>query len=153
MQKLLLIVPLLVGMGVVLQSGANTQLSSILGNPFLAALISFSTGFICLIVLNLAMGTDPALLSMDNIKSTRWWMWLGGIMGAMFITSVIFIAPKIGPTSLFGIIIASQLIFSVVVDHYGWLGFDAQAVNLKKVMGVLLLIAGSFLIQWGKSGN
>jgi len=71
-------------------------------------------------------------------------------MGAFFITSVILIAPKIGPTQLFGLIIASQLTFSVVVDHYGWLGFQAQPINVKKMIGVLFLMAGTFLIQWGK---
>jgi transporter family-2 protein len=151
MQKLLLLIPLLVGMGVVIQSGANTQLSAILGNPFLAALISFLTGTLALLLLNISMGTDPALLNPDQLIRTQWWMWLGGVMGAFFITSVIFIAPIIGPTRLFGVIIASQLIFSVVVDRYGWLGFTVQPINLKKIIGVLLLIAGAFLIQWGKT--
>lgn len=151
MQKLLLLIPLLVGMGVVLQSGANTQLSAMLGNPFLAALISFFTGVVCLLLVNIVMGTDPSLLNPDHLARTQWWMWLGGVLGAFFITSVIFIAPIIGPARLFGVIIASQLIFSVVVDHYGWLGFNPQPINLKKIIGVLLLIAGAFLIQWGKA--
>lgn len=140
-------------MGVVIQSGANTQLSAMLGNPFLAAFISFLTGLLCLLLLNIGMGTDPGLLSPEHLQRTRWWMWLGGVMGAFFITSVIFIAPIIGPTKLFGVIIASQLIFSVIVDHYGWLGFTAQPINLKKTIGVLLLIAGALLIQLGKAEN
>jgi len=37
------------------------------------------------------------------------------------------------------------------VDHYGWLGFTPQPINLKKIIGVLLLITGAFLIQWGKA--
>jgi len=138
-------------MGVVIQSGANTQLRAILGNPFLAAFISFGTGLLALLILNTVMGTDPSILNAENIQRTRWWMWLGGILGAFFITSVIFIAPIIGPTKLFGIIIASQLIFSVAVDHFGWLGFEVQAINIKKAIGVILLIAGAFLVQWGKS--
>ena len=151
MQKLLLLIPLLVGMGVVIQSGANTQLSAILGNPFLAALISFLTGTLCLLLINIGLGTDTGLLRPEHLARTQWWMWLGGLLGAFFITSVIFIAPIIGPTRLFGIIIATQLIFSVMVDHYGWLGFAAQPINLKKIIGVLLLIAGAFLVQWGKA--
>lgn len=152
MRNLLLVIPLLVGMGVVIQSGANTQLRAVLGSPFLAALISFSTGALSLFILNLIVGTDPSLLNAEHIMRTRWWMWLGGILGAFFITSVIFIAPIIGPTKLFGLIIASQLIFSVIVDHYGWMGFDVQLINLRKIIGVLLLIAGAFLVQWGKEG-
>lgn len=150
MRNLLLLIPLLVGMGVVIQSGANTQLRSMLGSPFLAALISFSTGALSLLILNIFMGTELSLLSQDNLLRTRWWMWLGGILGAFFITSVIFIAPIIGPSKLFGLIIASQLIFSVIVDHYGWMGFEVQPINLRKLIGVLLLIAGAFLVQWGK---
>jgi len=150
MQYLLLLIPLLIGMGVVIQSGANTQISQILGNPFIAGLISFTMGAICLLIINIVMRSDFSVLSAQNVSQTRWWMWLGGLMGAFFITSVILIAPKIGPTQLFGLIIASQLTFSVVVDHYGWLGFQAQPVNIKKLIGVLFLMLGTFLIQWGK---
>lgn len=150
MQYLLLLIPLLIGMGVVIQSGANTQLSHILQNPFIAGLISFVFGTLCLLIINIVMRSDFSVLTAQNIAQTRWWMWLGGLMGAFFITSVILIAPKIGPTQLFGLIIASQLTFSVVVDHYGWLGFQAQPVNIKKIIGVLFLMAGTFLIQWGK---
>ncbi|MEM9673601.1 MAG: DMT family transporter [Bacteroidota bacterium] len=150
MQYLLLLIPLLIGMGVVIQSGANTQLSQILQNPFIAGLISFVFGTLCLLIINIVMRSDFSVLTGQNVTQTRWWMWLGGLMGAFFITSVILIAPKIGPTQLFGLIIASQLTFSVVVDHYGWLGFQPQPVNIKKIIGVLFLMAGTFLIQWGK---
>jgi len=150
MPYLLLLIPLLIGMGVVIQSGANTQISHFLGNPFIAGLISFVMGTFCLLIINIVMRSDFSVLNGQNIMQTRWWMWLGGLMGAFFITSVILIAPKIGPTQLFGLIIASQLTFSVVVDHYGWLGFHAQPVNVRKILGVLFLMAGTFLIQWGK---
>ncbi len=131
----------------VVQSGANTQLRHILGNPFVAGLISFSVGTLSLIVVNAVMRSDLSVLSGEHIRQTQWWMWLGGLMGAFFITSVIFIAPKIGPTRLFGLIIASQLVFSAIVDHYGWMGFQQQPVDFKKAIGVILLIAGAFLVQ------
>ncbi|WKN40642.1 DMT family transporter [Tunicatimonas pelagia] len=150
MPYLLLLVPLLIGMGVVVQAGANTQLSQMLANPFIAGLISFVIGTLCLLIINIVMRSDFSVLTVHNIAQTHWWMWLGGLMGAFFITSVIVIAPKIGPTQLFGLIIASQLTFSAVVDHYGWLGFQAQPINIKKIVGVLFLMAGTFLIQWGK---
>ncbi len=147
MRNLLLLIPLLVGMGVVVQSGANTQLRHILGNPFVAGLISFSVGTLALLLINAVMRSDFSVLSGEYIRQTQWWMWLGGLMGAFFITSVIFIAPMIGPTRLFGLIIASQLVFSAIVDHYGWMGFQQQPVDFKKVAGVVLLIAGAFLVQ------
>lgn len=147
MRYILLLVPLLVGMGVVVQSGANTQLRHILANPFLAGLISFSMGTLVLTIVNLVLKTDFSVLSSDTIQRTQWWMWLGGLLGSFFIMSVIFVAPKIGPTKLFGLLIASQLVFSVVVDHFGWMGFEVQPVSVRRVIGITLLIAGAFLVQ------
>ncbi len=151
MQYLILLLPLLIGMGVIIQSGANTQLREIVGNPFMAALISFASGTVVLILINLFTGFQSQGLSLQNIQRSSWWMWTGGMLGVFFICSVIFMAPKVGPTKLFGLIIASQLIFSVVVDHFGLLGFTEQPINIKKLLGVLMLIGGSFLIQWGKT--
>ena len=147
MRNLLFLIPLLVGMGVVVQSGANTQLRQVLANPYLAGLISLSVGSITLLIINLALRTDFSVLSAENIQQTSWWMWVGGLMGAFFIMSVIIVAPEIGPTSLFGLIIASQLTFSLVVDHYGWLGFSAQPISAQRVVGAVLLIVGAFLVQ------
>ena len=150
MRSFLFLIPLLVGMGVVIQSGANTQLRSVLGNPFLAGLVSFSVGLTTLLIINVVFKSDFAALGMHSVQRSSWWMWLGGVMGAFFIMSVIFVAPAIGPTRLFGLIIASQLTFSLVVDHYGWMGFTVQPVSLKRLLGVALLIAGVFLVQSGK---
>ena len=150
MRSFLFVIPLLVGMGVVVQSGANTQLRSILGNPFLAGLVSFGVGLTTLLIINIAFKSDFTALGMHSVQRSSWWMWLGGVMGAFFIMSVIFVAPEIGPTRLFGLIIASQLIFSLVVDHYGWMGFAVQPISLKRLLGVVLLIVGAFLVQSGK---
>ena len=147
MRYVLLLIPLLVGVGVVIQSGANTQLRRILTNPFLAGLISLSVATTTLILINVVLRTDFSVLSPHNIQRTSWWMWTGGLMGAFFIMSVVLVAPEIGPTKLFSLIIASQLIFSLVVDHYGWMGFAVQPVSLKRVVGVVLLIVGVFLVQ------
>lgn len=150
MQYLLLLIPLLIGMGIVIQSGANTQLSHIFGNPFIATFVSFAVGAVSMLVINILLRSDFSVFTSPAMTQTRWWMWTGGLLGAFFILSVIVIAPRIGPTQLFGLIIASQLIFSVAVDHFGWLGFEVQPINVRKAAGILLLMGGTFLIQWGK---
>ena len=147
MRYLLLLIPILVGMGVVVQAGANTQLRYVLQNPFLAGLISLTVATLTLILINLLLRTDFSVLSTQNIQRTQWWMWTGGLVGASFILSVVLVAPEIGPTRLFSLIIASQLIFSLVVDHYGWMGFAEQPITLKQLAGVTLLVVGAFLVQ------
>ena len=144
---IIMIVPMLIGMAVIVQTGANTQLRIALNSPLLAALVSFSTGTLCVLFINIIAGTDFGQLNWSNAQHTSWWMWLGGFLGSMFIIAAILIAPRIGPTQFFGFIIAAQLIFSVFVDHYGWLGFSIQPANFQKIAGVALLALGAFLIQ------
>ncbi|MBT32988.1 MAG: hypothetical protein CMO01_25295 [Thalassobius sp.] len=151
MKYVFMFMPILVGMGVVLQTGANTQLKQYVGSPFLAALVSFTTGMLCVLVVNLFVGSDFKQLGGAQIQQTSWWMWIGGALGAMFVTSAIVIAPKLGPTQFFGLVIASQLIFSVVVDHFGWMGFEQQPVNMQKLIGIGLLVVGGYLIQSARS--
>jgi transporter family-2 protein len=143
----IMIVPMLIGMAVIIQTGANAQLRVALGSPLLAALVSFTTGALCVLIINLVVGTDFRQLSLENIQNSSWWMWLGGFLGSLFIISAILIAPRLGPTQFFGFIIAAQLVFSVIVDHYGWLGFNIQPANFQKIAGVVLLAFGAFLIQ------
>ncbi|WPP52389.1 DMT family transporter [Catalinimonas niigatensis] len=151
MQYIFLIFALIVGMGVIVQTGANTQLSAVLDNPYLASLISFAVGTVALLIINMFMGGGFSSLNALHAKNTDWWIWSGGVIGAFFVTSIIVMIPILGSTRLFALTIAGQLIFSVIVDHYGWMGFPLQPVNVKKILGVLLLIAGTFLVQWGKS--
>ncbi|MEM1136276.1 MAG: DMT family transporter [Bacteroidota bacterium] len=142
-----ILLPMLVGMGVIIQTGANTQLRLHLGSPFLAALVSFATGTLFIFIVNLVVASDFKQFTWQNIQQTSWWMWTGGTIGTIFIISAIVIAPKIGPTQFFGLIIAAQLTFSVVVDHYGWLGFSQHSVNWQKIIGIILLFIGGYLIQ------
>lgn len=151
MQYVFLFLSLIVGMGVIVQTGANTQLSTMLDNPYLASLISFAVGTVTLLIINMFVGGGFSSLNAMHGKDTDWWVWSGGIIGAFFVTSIIVMVPVLGSTRLFALIIASQLIFSVIVDHYGWMGFSIQPINIKKIVGVLLLIAGTFLVQFGKS--
>ena len=151
MQYIFLFLALVVGMGVIVQTGANTQLSTTLDNPYLASLISFAVGTVALLIINMFVGGGFSSLNTLQDKHTGWWIWSGGIIGAFFVTSIIVMVPVLGSTRLFALTIAGQLIFSVIVDHYGWMGFPLQPVNLKKILGVLLLIVGTILVQWGKA--
>jgi transporter family-2 protein len=43
-------------------------------------------------------------------------------------------------------VVTGQLICSVVLDHFGLLGFELHAVNAGRAVGCLLLLAGFALI-------
>lgn len=132
--------------GVVLpvQVGVNNTLRAGIGSPIIAALISFAVGSICLLGYALAVRTPwPTLALMGRLPA---WAWVGGALGAYYVATSIFVAPKLGAANLISITVAAQLFMSLLLDHYGAIGFAQHSINVWRVLGTVLLIAGSVLI-------
>jgi bacterial/archaeal transporter family-2 protein len=60
---------------------------------------------------------------------------------------VAFLVPRLGVALMFSLIIAGQMLITLSFDHYGILGVPVKAINLPRLMGVLLIIAGVILIR------
>jgi len=144
-----LLLPLLafvVGMLLPFQAGINAQLKGFLGNPVQAALLSFTVGTTLLLVLTVIMRlpVPPGKI----LTGIPWWAWVGGgFCGAIYITMVILLTPQLGASTTFGLIIAGQLIMSIVLDHFGAVGFTVHPINPWRVVGAVLLIIGVLLIR------
>jgi transporter family-2 protein len=81
------------------------------------------------------------------IRAAPWYAWVGGgLMGTIYLTGTILLAPRIGAGELVGLVVAGQLIFSVLLDHFGWIGFAQHSASLPRLAGCALMIAGVFLI-------
>lgn len=140
-----LFLALLAGMVLPVQTGVNSQLSRLVGNSTLAALISFSVGTIGLLIYSLVLRVPlPAL---TEVTRAPFWVWTGGLVGAFFIVTTTTLASKMSITVMVSLIIAGQLLVSLILDHYGLLGFAVQRITLWRVVGVILLLAGVILIR------
>lgn len=136
---------LLAGMGIAAQGGINAQLRSVVGSPVMATLISFLVGTI-VIVIYLALFERASFFSLSQLRSMSLYKWSGGIIGALYVCGAIILAPKIGAANMFGLIVAGQMIFAVILDHFGLIGFAQHSVNLYRVLGTILLVMGVVLI-------
>ena len=145
MTLLFILFALLAGAIVTFQIGINSQLQLFLNNSVQATLVSFSIGTIALFLYSVIANYDWPTL--QQALQTPWWIWTGGILGAVYVFATIFLAPKLGATVLIGLIIAGQLITSLILDHYGFLGFPQQAINPWRILGVIFLIIGVVLIR------
>lgn len=143
-QILLFILALLAGTSVALQTGINSQLRAGLHNPFQAGLVSFAVGTFALAVVALPQGLRWDFTSLTVLP---WWVWTGGVLGAYVVTASIIIAPRLGASTLIGLILTGQMLTALVLDHYGLLGFPVQRLSLPRVLGALLLIVGVILIR------
>ncbi|CAN5746999.1 DMT family transporter [soil metagenome] len=144
-KEFLYLIALLVGAGISVQAGVNAQLRTATGNPILTALISFLVGTSILLGAYLLTARTPPPYA--AIVGLSWWKFMGGVMGTLYITGIIVLAPRIGAANTIGFTIAGQLIFAVVLDHFGWIGFPVRPISLMRAAGVLLIILGIFLVQ------
>jgi bacterial/archaeal transporter family-2 protein len=128
-----------------IQAGINAELARGIGGPAAAAFVSFAVGAIGLAVL--ALLVMRGLPSADRVADVPWWAWVGGLLGAFYVFGAIVTAPRLGAVLLIAAVVAGQSIASVVVDHFGWVGFDEHPVTPGRVAGIALVAAGVLLVR------
>ncbi|WP_417532877.1 DMT family transporter [Marinobacterium stanieri] len=134
-----------VGMIMPMQAGVNSTLAIHSNGALWASLVSFVVGSIALLCLAIAMRQELPVIS--DLRQAPWWAWTGGFMGALFVFTGAILAPRIGATTMMALLVAGQLIMSVVLDHFGWATFPQHDINWGRILGVLFLIAGVVLIR------
>ncbi len=152
-QHLVLIgIAVLTGMFIPLQPGINAEMKVHAQSAFTAALISFTGGTI---LLGIAVACVRVFGRSDLpgvgaiVRSAPWWAYFGGLVGALFVTVAIVLAPRLGAALLVAGIVTGQLIGSMVIDHFALVGFPRVAITWPRVLGIGLLIAGVLVIQLG----
>jgi len=140
---------LISGFALTFQVGINGALRLKLGNPILSSLISFAVGTIALamVLFLTVLNGSSSLPSAANIKNTSWWMFTGGLLGAFYIFTTIFTSPKIGFANMFSLVICGQIILAVIFDHFGLLSNAVHVLTPWRVVGIVFLILGVYIIQ------
>ena len=142
----LLALPFIAGAVLPLQAGINGQLARQVSSVFAAAFISFAIGGLALLLMTLSQRELPGF---GALKELAWWQWSGGLLGAFFIATAAFAGPRVGALLFMVLVIAGQLAMAITLDHFGWAGFRASPVTLGKVAGLLLIMAGIWMIRRG----
>ena len=126
------------------QSGANVTLNKSLDQPIVAALVVAAVGATVYLLAAPFMGMG--LPSPDKVASVPWWAWFGGALGALYVLSMILIAGRVGAAAFTGLTVTSAIVTSILLDHYGWLGFDVHAAGMWRLLGGAVMIAGLVLV-------
>jgi transporter family-2 protein len=129
-----------------IQFGINAQLAAWVDSPLRATLVSFAVGTAALFVVMAAAYRDwPAA---ERIGSAPWWVWVGGLLGAFYVLGSVVAAPKLGAATLVALILAGQAAASLLVDHFGWVGFEENPVTPGRLLGIGLVAAGVVLVRF-----
>ena len=137
-------VALLAGTLITVQTGTNARLKEALGEALPAVIVSSSLGIILLVALTLTVRIPWP--SLPSVAGTPWWGWLGGVLGAVYAVTTVLLARELGAATLTALVVTGQLVCSVVLDHFGWVGFTEHAASIGRIIGCVLMMAGFFLI-------
>jgi transporter family-2 protein len=135
---------LLAGAMLPIQFGINAQLATWVGGSVRAAFISFIVGACALLFASLLTVRSGWP---ERAGDAPWWVWIGGLLGAFYVLGSIVTAPKLGAATLVALILAGQAVASLLVDHFGWVGFDEHPVTALRLVGVALLAGGVLLVR------
>ena len=136
---------LFAGVLVTFQTAFNTRLGKDLDSPSLVALVSCLVGSLGLaLYLLVARETVPRF---SVLMQEPAWLWLGGALGATYVLISVLVTPRVGVGTLTALVIAGQMVVSVLLDHYGFLGLDRHGLNAGRVGAVLLFCAGAELLR------
>lgn len=132
------------GSFVPLQALINGGIGSQLGHPLYGAITNFTVGLLALLTITAL--ARPAFNGQAALSAAPWYLWMGGFFGAAFITGGAFVAPKIGAAAFLALVVAGQMLGSLVIDQFGILQSEATPVTARRLLGALLIIGGVLLV-------
>ncbi|WP_319777941.1 DMT family transporter [Maridesulfovibrio sp.] len=127
------------------QAGVNLRLKGFVGDPVLAAIVSFSVGTLSLLAY--AYFARVPLPEGSAVLKGPWWMWTGGLMGAFFVAAAIIVAPVLGAGTMMCWMVAGQMLASVLLDHYGLIGYAVREATPARMVGAFLIVIGAVLVE------
>ena len=139
-----IIIALLSGVFLPIQGGLNARLGKSIESPVHASFISFFIGFITIFIY-IVLTKQHVFWS--GLKTAPAYLWIGGILGAFYVTAIILAFPRLGPALTFGLVVAGQMIMSVLLDHFNILVTQQTPINIWRLFGMILIISGVIIIR------
>ena len=142
-----LIVAVVIGFSIAFQPVTNAMATRQIG---LASLMVVSNGLVLLGSIAYAVLVRERL-NFGVIATLRPDLLLGGALyGLIILFGGIYAFPRLGVTLALMIIVLSQLVFGLVIDHYGLYGVPRQPLSWVRLFGVGLVVMGLVLVRFQK---
>lgn len=136
-----IVVGLIGGIAVGLQGPMSGVISARIG-PLAASLIIHTGGAILSAALLLFAGG----IRLSEVGSLPRPYLFTGAFGVVLYITLAYTLPRVGMTVSVAMLILAQLVIGLTLDHFGWLGTPQHPFNAARGLGVILLIAGSWLV-------
>lgn len=132
------------GAAISIQAAANSSLRAHLSDVRWATFFSItgtivSAAFVMLFI-------RPSFPSSAALRSTPWWNWIGGPLGALIVLSGAALTPRLGAAAFIAAVVGGQLLCSVLMDHNAWMDLPRNPITLTRAIGVALVFTGVLLV-------
>ena len=135
------------GLLVPVQSAMNSRMRHFVENPYYSSVINSVVGAIAIIAVAFAVQIFLPEGNWRGAAQAPWWAWCGGMVGVFFITVALLAITKTGASGYSATVIAGQMLGAVILDHFGLLYLPPHQVTGPRLLGVVMLLGGAWLIQ------
>jgi len=142
------------GAMIALQARANGELSQRLDNGLQAALVSFSSGLLIILLItpfspHIKEGIRNLRGAISRKEIARWKL-LAGALGGSFVATQTQIVPLIGVAIYSVASIAGQTAMSLVVDRIGLTGGGKKLISPRRVIAAVLTVLAVLVSVWDR---
>ena len=142
------------GAMIALQARANGELSHRLDSGLQAALISFSSGLLILLIItpfspHIKEGIGNLRRAIARKEIAKWKL-LAGAFGGSFVAFQSHIVPLIGVAIFSVASIAGQTAMSLVVDRIGLTGGGKKLISIRRVLAAFLTVIAVLVSVWDR---
>lgn len=135
------------GACIAIQAPINAMLGRGLGMPVAAAFVSFFAGAL-LLAFVVAATTAFEGRSPDWRGPDLWLYIAGGALGTVYVTTAIYLTPRIGAAAVMAFAVSGQLLAGILLDRIGFLGMAVREISVGRVAGAGMLVAGALMIRF-----
>eukprot|EP00924_Labyrinthula_sp_SR-Ha-C_P012310 snap_masked-scaffold_10-processed-gene-2.38-mRNA-1 protein AED:0.27 eAED:1.00 QI:0/-1/0/1/-1/1/1/0/353 len=127
-----------------------------LGNKFQTEphRVAWSTFFIgslwFIIILPISVKIESEKVNFRGLAELEWWQYLPGFVGLITVLSGIFLAHKLGLSLFAVLLIAGQLLMSLIIDFFGLMESEKVEIDAVRGIGVFLVFVGVLFFQFEK---
>jgi len=135
---------LLAGAGIPLIGVLNSGIARSVGNPFAATAVMFAIAAIVALGLTLPLYGPPTLAQLGSVAPISYG---AGLLIGFYGLSATIIIPRFGAASFIAYILIAQLLSSAVVDQFGLFGMERRPIDITKLVGLLVMVAGIAVME------
>ncbi len=136
-----LFVALLAGILTVVQSQLMGFMDKNMGT-FESVLITYGGGGLAIALIFLLRGE----LQLPGWQDVPWYAFTAGLCGLLIVGSLGYSVSRLGAVVAFTLFTCAQFSFALAVDHFGLLGAEVRPLNVSRLVGVGVLLLGTWLV-------